>query len=137
MRLSDYTSAIMVRKVLLPWLPAVLMMIIIFGFSSLPSREMPHLGVLDLVVQKAGHVLGYGFLALAYWLGLRFEKRRWWLALLLAVVYAATDEFHQSFVPGRHSGWMDILVYDAGGALAALGLACWIRVKSAPLKRNK
>jgi VanZ family protein len=127
----------MVRKVLLPWLPAVLMMIIIFGFSSLPSSEMPHLGLLDLVVQKTGHVLGYGLLALAYWAGLRFEKRRWWLALLLAVVYAVTDEFHQSFVEGRHSGWGDILVYDGGGALTALGLAYWIRAKSARFKSNK
>jgi VanZ family protein len=125
------------RKVLLPWLPAVLVMVIIFCFSSIPSRDMPDLGLLDLVVQKAGHVIGYGFLALAYWLGLRFDRRRWWLALLLAVLYGVSDEVHQSFVPGRHPGWMDVLVYDGGGAAVALGLAGWVRAKRAASTKNE
>jgi hypothetical protein len=137
MDLSGYTSVIMIKKLILPWLPAVLMMAIIFGFSSLPSNEMPDLGIWDLVIQKGGHVLGYGLLALAYWVGLRFDKRRWWLALLLAMIYAVTDEFHQSFVPGRHPGWVDILVYDGGGAVTALGLAYWRRAKRDVAKKSE
>jgi VanZ family protein len=127
----------MIRKNLLPWLPAVLMMAIIFGFSSLPSNEMPDLGLMDIVVQKGGHVLGYGLLASAYWFALRFDKRRWWLALLLTVIYAASDEYHQLFVPGRHSGWADVLIYDAGGAACALGLAYWVRLKKAFPDKNE
>jgi len=88
---------------------------------------MPSFGLWDLVVKKGAHMLGYGFLALAYWVGLRFEKRRWWLAFLLAVLYAITDEFHQSFVPGRHPSWVDVLVFDSGGAIIALGLGLWWR----------
>jgi len=121
----------MLKKVLLPWLPAILMMAVIFGFSSIPSAEMPNYGFLDLVVQKGGHVLGYGLLALAYWVGLGFDKHVWWLALLFAVIYAVLDEFHQSFVPGRHTSWVDALVIDGGGAATALGLAYWGRVKRA------
>jgi VanZ family protein len=35
---------------------------------------------------------------------------------VLAVAYALTDEFHQSFVPGRHASFIDALGFDAGGA---------------------
>ena len=105
------------------------MMATIFGFSSIPGNEMPNFGPADLFVKKGGHVLGYALLALAYWAGLRFEKHRWWLALLLAILYALSDEFHQSFVPGRHPSLVDALVIDAGGASIALGLAHWRRVK--------
>jgi hypothetical protein len=137
MELFDYTSVIMIKKTLLPWLPVVLMMITIFGFSSIPSSEMPNFGSSDLVIKKGGHVLGYGLLALAYWFGMRFDKRRWWLALLFAMIYAASDEFHQSFVPGRHPSWVDALVVDGSGAATAVGLAYWVRVKSAVPKPNE
>ncbi|MDI1321017.1 MAG: VanZ family protein, partial [bacterium] len=44
------------------------------------------------------------------------------LALLLAAVYAATDEFHQSFVPGRTASLGDVLI-DITGAFVALAVA--------------
>jgi VanZ family protein len=112
-------------KSILRWFPTIAVMAVIFGFSSIPSQEMPSFGPWDLVVKKGTHMLGYGLLALAYWYGLCFDKHRWWLALLLAVLYAITDEFHQYFVPGRHPSWVDALVFDGGGAAIALGLANW------------
>ena len=130
-RLSRYLH----RKTLLVWLPALLMMLTIFGFSSIPGSVMPNFGPPDLFVKKGGHVLGYALLALAYWFGLRFERRLWWPALLLALIYAASDEFHQSFVPGRHPSWVDALGIDGGGAATALGLAyMWLGKRSDSLK---
>jgi VanZ family protein len=105
---------------ILRWLPALMVMVLIFGFSSIPSREMPNFGLFDLIVKKGAHVLGYGLLTLAYWYGLHFDKHLWWLALLLALIYAVSDEYHQSFVPGRHPSWVDVLVFDGGGAALAL-----------------
>jgi len=102
---------------------------IIFGFSSIPSRDMPSFGLWDLVVKKGAHMLGYGLLALMYWTGLRFDRRRAWLALLLALIYALTDEYHQSFVPGRHPSWMDAMVIDGSGAAIALGLLNYYLVR--------
>jgi VanZ family protein len=125
----------MKNKSLLRWLPAVLIMAVIFGLSSTPSTRLPSFGLADFLVKKGAHMLGYGLLALAYWVGLRFEKRLWWLALLLAILYAATDEFHQSFVSGRHPSWVDVLGFDGGGALIALLLATgWQALRKRPLK---
>lgn len=100
------------------WLPALLMMALIFGFSSIPSKEMPSFGAFDFSVKKFGHAFGYGLLALAYQRGL--GGKRPWLAWLMAVAFAATDEFHQSFVPGRNASPWDVLFFDNIGALAGL-----------------
>ena len=109
-----------INKSILRWLPSIAVMTVIFGFSSIPSKEMPSFGLWDLVVKKGGHMLGYGLLAMAYWYGLRFGQSRWWQALLLALIYAITDELHQSFVPGRNASWMDAIIIDGSGAALAL-----------------
>jgi VanZ family protein len=105
---------------ILRWLPSIAVMAVIFGFSSIPSKEMPGFGPWDLVVKKGAHMLGYGLLAMAYWYALRFCHSRWWQALLLAVIYAITDEFHQAFVPGRNPSWGDAIMIDGSGAMMAL-----------------
>ncbi len=99
------------------------MMLVIFIFSARPSSEMPSFGLLDYVVKKGGHMLGYGLLALAYWHGLGLVNGKKWFAWGLAICYAITDEIHQSFVPGRHPSSMDVLVFDNLGAI--LGLTLW------------
>jgi len=94
--------------------------IFLFSAGSAVTMQQP---VLQTVVNKGGHMIGYGLLALAFWRMFEFEERRFWLAWLLAVLYALTDEYHQSFVPGRHPSLFDALVFDALGALIALWLA--------------
>ncbi len=113
------------------WAPACLVMIAIFTFSSRTSSELPNFGALDYVVKKAGHVLGYGLLALAYWWGLALDRKRLRYAWLLAVAYAASDEFHQLFVAGRHASVIDVLLFDGGGAAVFLWLAQRIRWRGA------
>lgn len=102
------------------WLPALLMMIAIFAFSSRTSNELPNFGGWDYFVKKGAHGVGYGLLALAYLRAL--PKQNYVLAWFLAVLYSATDEFHQSFVPGRHAAITDVLVFDNLGAMIALFL---------------
>jgi VanZ family protein len=106
----------MIIKSILRWIPAMIIMAIIFGFSSIPSTEMPIFGGWDPVFKKGAHMLGYGLLAMAYWYALHFTKRYWWLIFILVILYAVSDEYHQSFVPGRHPSWVDVFFYDGGGA---------------------
>lgn len=102
------------------WLPAVLVMLVIFIFSSQPDTSMPHYGVWDDLVKKSAHVFGYALLCLSflYWFGFKRFRYVW----LLTLIYAMTDEFHQSFVPGRHPSIWDVLIFDNLGALIMLGL---------------
>jgi len=67
--------------------------------------------------------MGYAMLSLSLLRGFDFRGERRWLAWFLAVLYAVTDEFHQSFVPGRHPAVFDVLVYDNIGSLISLWLA--------------
>jgi VanZ family protein len=111
------------KSVLRAWTPAIGMMGLIFLFSSRTPGELPTFATADALVKKGGHALGYGLLALAYWRGMGTRAGRQPIAWLLAIAYSATDEFHQSFVPGRHPSPLDVVLFDNLGAILAL-LAC-------------
>ncbi len=110
-------------KFLSRWLPAVLVMAAIFIFSSIPSKEMPFFGGWDAILKKSGHMLGYALLGFAY---LRASNSRsgwaYLIALLAVVLYAFSDEFHQSFVPGRDSSIVDVGIDTAGACLGMIAL---------------
>ena len=112
------------------WGPALGVMLVIFLLSSRPSAELPDFGSWDSLVKKGGHMLGYGALALAYWRGFGFDRAAAGRAWLLALCYAASDELHQGFVPGRHASPIDVLFFDNLGA--ALAIVLWIRWSRRP-----
>ena len=116
-------------KTILRWAPSVLLMVVIFALSSIPSKEMPSFGFWDTLVKKGGHMLGYGILTVSFGFGLGWERKRAWQAFLLAVAYALTDEVHQSFVPGRHASLLDALVFDGGGSILAM-MGMWFFKKN-------
>ena len=96
------------------------MMIAIFAFSSRTSNELPNFGGWDYFVKKSAHGIGYGLLALSYLRALPGLNYK--LSWFLAVLFSLTDEFHQSFVPGRHAALTDVLVFDNLGAMITLFL---------------
>ena len=102
------------------WIPALLVMSVIFWFSSQPSSDLPNFDWADKVIKKGGHVCGYALLAWTYWRGLRFQPDRRWLAWFLAILYAITDEYHQSFVAGRSPSIIDVFLFDNIGVLLSL-----------------
>jgi VanZ family protein len=93
---------------------------VIFAFSSIPSLST-HLGTWDLILRKAAHMTEYTILAGL----LRRATASYGWAFALAVAYAASDEFHQTFVRGRHGSPVDVGI-DAIGI--TLGLMAWRRV---------
>jgi|SRR6185437_9015090 len=108
------------------WLPVVVWCIFIFHLSSIPHLRFMKNNTWDFVVRKIGHMGVYGILArliaraltggtLASW------RKIFAASLVLAVLYACTDEYHQGFVAGRHAAVEDVMI-DGTGAWLALGL---------------
>jgi VanZ family protein len=123
------------KNLILRWGPALLMMALIFAASSLPSGQVPSFGLWDVLVKKGSHMAGFGLLAVAYLHALangrRVSVQRGLLAVAGAGLYALTDEYHQSFVGGRHPSLADVLI-DTGGAAAAAALAALIQTRARP-----
>jgi VanZ family protein len=111
------------------WLPAIAWAGLIFAFSAQPNlRFVPNEG-LDFLVRKAGHMAAFGILALTVWRSIATTtawRQPWAWALMLAVLYAITDEFHQGFVAGRHPSPIDVGI-DAIGALIAVVAVASVR----------
>lgn len=111
------------------------MMLAIFLFSARPSSDVIF-SLFNHVIYKGGHVIGYALLAMSYWRAFGFKDNKRWLAWLLAVLYAVTDEYHQSFVPGRRPSAFDVLVYDNIGALTSLWLTGIIMKQKQPASES-
>ena len=92
-----------------------------------PQASEATLATVHFLLRKAGHFTEYAILALLAARAFRSSTRellrtRWfWLSLLLVVVYALGDEFHQSFVPSRTASIYDSMI-DTFGGLTALAL---------------
>jgi VanZ family protein len=116
-RVPDFAAKPFVRF-LWSWGPPLVWMAATFVASHQSAVEIPF-GAPDYV----GHALGYsglGALLMRALAGGTLRNMRAALivpAALIAIAYGFTDEFHQSFIPGRMASWSDI-VADAVGALA-------------------
>lgn len=97
-------------------------MALIFYLSSQSDLPAAPTGVSQELFLKLSHVVGYGVLALLFERALALPRSGKRLALLLTVLYGLSDEFHQSFTPGRLPDPGD-LVANVLGAIAALWLA--------------
>jgi len=110
-----------VPRVVSLWLPVGAWAALIFLLSSFEAPDVGSGGV-DYVVRKLAHLTEYALLGAL----LVRATRRELPAFLLGVAYAASDEIHQHFVPGRHATPVDVAI-DAVGV--ALGVALYRRVR--------
>ena len=108
---------------LVPFLPAVIYAAIIFALSA-QSNPLQFLPPELLLQDKLLHTIEYAALGALLVPALRLTGLSWAPALVLAVVlaslYGATDEFHQSFVPGRNADVLDWVAETLGAALGAV-----------------
>ncbi|HEV7806714.1 MAG TPA: VanZ family protein [Solirubrobacteraceae bacterium] len=97
--------------------PPVAVMALIFALSATPDLSTG-LGNWDLALRKAAHITIYAVL----WLTLARATgwRRPVAATVVALLYAGSDEWHQSFVDGRHGTPLDVAIDAIGLGLAAL-----------------
>lgn len=140
------------KKELISWLAVVFWLVVIFLFSAQPAYKSAdlskglaeiivkivkkispnttiNLGVLNHYLRKTAHfflylVLGILVMNVLRVVGVRKEKR-FVVALLVCVLSATIDEFHQLFVPGR-GGQIKDVVLDSIGALVGISIY-WLR----------
>jgi len=99
------------------WLPVILYATLIFYFSSIPGERIPQLFQGDDIL---AHITEYFIFALllsrafkAYLIKQGYLVRLLWV-LIVGVLYAVSDEFHQSFVPGRTASFFDLSMDSIG-----------------------
>jgi VanZ family protein len=145
---SEPAIAAIERPLWRRWLPVAIWLVVIFGASTavfVPERTatiinpilralFPHaddtgIGRLHVIVRKAGHVTEYSILAILLARAtLAFaQTRRAWFGISIALVAAVaiSDEFHQTFVPGRNGSPADVLLDVAAAAMALAVIALW------------
>ena len=108
------------------WVPVLVWAGFIFYLSGVPNLRFLSNNLWDLVVRKIGHFGVFGIFARL--LCRAFTGSTCWswkkiftASLVLSFLYACTDEYHQSFVPGRSASMIDVSI-DTAGAWAALGI---------------
>ena len=81
---------------------------------------------LHVPIRKAAHFSEYALLAVLWVVPLgcttKDNKKRMAAALLLCIIYAASDEIHQLFVPGRDGNVKDVIIDSVG---AGFGILVW------------
>ncbi len=109
------------------WLPPLAWMGLIFFLSAQPDLPQAPGPWLDTLVKKTGHAVVYGVLAWLYlralgqyFGGVRTPTILRVVSVALAVAYALSDEYHQTFVPGRNGNMFDVTVDGAGACVAML-----------------
>ena len=138
-----------------PWLVVLIWMGLIFFLSSQQAADSnqlstgiskfimglisgilpglsPQVQWLNHIVRKNAHFIAYLILGLlqvnALYLNGKRGGKAFILALLISFLYAASDEFHQTFVPGRSGELRDVMI-DTAGALTGIGTYMLIRMK--------
>lgn len=114
------------------WLPPIIWMAVIFIFSSFSSLKVETF-VPDFYLRKGAHLFEYATLSLLYYQAINKGSKGWsfyssLLALVFSILYGASDEFHQSFVPQRTASPVDVLI-DSSGALLAQFVLLLVRGK--------
>ncbi len=106
--------------------PPLAVMALIFALSATPDLSTG-LGVWDTVLRKLAHLTIYATLWLT--LARATDWRRPAAATAVALLYAVSDELHQSFVEGRHGAASDVAI-DALGI--GLGVLAWLALTRRP-----
>lgn len=115
----------------------LLWMLLIFFLSSLDSNEsskqsglivnilsnilhINNIEALSIIIRKIAHLSEYFILGLLVYNMISKYKKRTYIAVIICILYAISDEFHQSFIPGRSCQTLDIAIDIIGSNLGIL-----------------
>ena len=118
------------------WGPPVLYMALIFAISSMEQPPLPMPEFEWLTIDKLYHFIEYAILGGL--LARAFVKAKpsvvppqlvWYIAALLSILYGASDEWHQTFVPGRFATLADWVADVLGSIAGVLGIYLYYKKK--------
>jgi VanZ family protein len=132
-------------KFIKKWLPVFLWAGVIFFFSTdhfsapqssrilgpllqwlFPDISLEQLSSIQFATRKLGHLIEYFILAVLLYRALHAESggrssvRPAVVTMTFVLVWAATDEFHQSLVPSRTASMVDVMIDGLGGFFGTL-----------------
>ncbi|HLA03996.1 MAG TPA: VanZ family protein [Patescibacteria group bacterium] len=114
------------------WLPVFLWAGVIFALSSIQQITVAEFFIWDFAAKKVAHLTEY---AVLYALFLRATEKNWVLSFVMTMVYAASDEIHQSYVPGRTAAVYDLAFDFSGASISAYII--WKLKQIHPKKQKK
>jgi VanZ family protein len=145
------------RRFVSNWMPVIAWMLLIFAGSTDvlsaehtsrflipflrwldPAISFQTIAVIHFTLRKIGHFTEYAILAALLWRGLRGTFTSLSIGAIIfatffiTAAFAASDEFHQSFVPTRTASAHDVMI-DCFGALVAV-LLCWMFARTRSLQ---
>lgn len=112
---------------LIYFLPSLLWMGVIFAFSHRPAIQASTVSWQDFVIKKTAHFVEYFVLTLTLFYsfkksGSKSASTCILAAVFIAVCFAFSDEWHQTFIPGREGRLRDVFIDTTGAIAAALSL---------------
>ncbi|MBS5113997.1 MAG: VanZ family protein [Coprobacillus cateniformis] len=120
------------------FIPAIILMIIIFSFSQQTGQESSglssqivvwiqthlHITISEFFIRKAAHMSEYALLTSTFIYGFYHcdysLKQILLFSLCATFLYACSDEVHQLFIGGRAGQWRDVLIDTSGGLIASI-----------------
>ncbi|MBW9154763.1 VanZ family protein [Clostridium estertheticum] len=115
---------------------------VIYVFNLLGLNLNNIFGTLsDFIVRKASHFTEYFILYMLIYRAMnkskKIDMKIFIASILIVFLYACSDEFHQSFVPGRGPAFRDVMVDTCGGLTAFLFIYIRVALKKRPASSNK
>jgi len=99
-------------SIIYKYLPLLLWCVVIFLLSNQDQPDVGPTYWTNFVAKKLAHIVEYGILGLLSYRAFGKSKIK---ALIFVLLYAISDEIHQSLVPGREPSIRDILIDLFGG----------------------
>jgi VanZ family protein len=119
---------------------AIFWMAVIFTFTQIPystgsstsgaleklfmavniNMDQSAIDTINFIARKTTHITVFGILAFLLFKSFEANRFAYVLSWILTVIYAMSDEYHQSFMPGRTASIKDVFLFDSVGAFLVL-----------------
>lgn len=130
------------------FIPAIIWMIFIFIMSHTNGNDSSNqsnfiaqiilgfinvdLNILTFIIQKIAHMCEYALLFLLIYYGLHKTIKYQYkllISLIISILYACSDEFHQIFISGRSGQFKDVIIDTIGMIIMLLIIYLWQKEK--------